>query len=140
KNELVIDECSISRNIQKPFLANVTEYSPPSPILYKENQLLFKTKIDSINQVSFIDLNNELLWLYSKKENINLGLLLKKKNDKKRFTNDALIYFFLAIIVILQLFLLSKNQVNRSEEHTSELQSRENLVCRLLLEKKKWTS
>src|SRR5690606_42124532 len=27
--------------------------------------------------------------------------------------------------------------VRRSEEHTSELQSRENLVCRLLLEKKK---
>src|SRR5207302_9847248 len=26
---------------------------------------------------------------------------------------------------------------DRSEEHTSELQSRENLVCRLLLEKKK---
>src|SRR5690606_8666660 len=32
----------------------------------------------------------------------------------------------------------SSNGVNlRSEEHTSELQSRENLVCRLLLEKKK---
>src|SRR5690606_40906915 len=34
-----------------------------------------------------------------------------------------------------------RNQLNgnwiRSEEHTSELQSRENLVCRLLLEKKK---
>src|SRR5690606_3938781 len=28
------------------------------------------------------------------------------------------------------------NEVSRSEEHTSELQSRENLVCRLLLEKK----
>src|SRR5690606_40875870 len=28
---------------------------------------------------------------------------------------------------------------SRSEEHTSELQSRENLVCRLLLEKKKIT-
>src|SRR5690606_40161773 len=28
----------------------------------------------------------------------------------------------------------------RSEEHTSELQSRENLVCRLLLEKKKDTT
>src|SRR5699024_11953206 len=27
---------------------------------------------------------------------------------------------------------------NRSEEHTSELQSRFDLVCRLLLEKKKW--
>src|SRR5690606_40541853 len=29
---------------------------------------------------------------------------------------------------------------DRSEEHTSELQSRENLVCRLLLEKKKQTT
>src|SRR5690606_41919601 len=28
-------------------------------------------------------------------------------------------------------------ELGRSEEHTSELQSRENLVCRLLLEKKK---
>src|SRR5690606_41360636 len=30
--------------------------------------------------------------------------------------------------------------IARSEEHTSELQSRENLVCRLLLEKKKRTN
>src|SRR5690606_40120680 len=29
------------------------------------------------------------------------------------------------------------HEEGRSEEHTSELQSRENLVCRLLLEKKK---
>src|SRR5690606_40912425 len=29
------------------------------------------------------------------------------------------------------------SEMGRSEEHTSELQSRENLVCRLLLEKKK---
>src|SRR5690606_41959146 len=29
-----------------------------------------------------------------------------------------------------------QNVMGRSEEHTSELQSRENLVCRLLLEKK----
>src|SRR2546430_4831164 len=28
-------------------------------------------------------------------------------------------------------------KINRSEEHTSELQSQSNLVCRLLLEKKK---
>src|SRR2546427_8673898 len=31
-------------------------------------------------------------------------------------------------------------QVFRSEEHTSELQSQSNLVCRLLLEKKKITT
>src|SRR5436309_7742698 len=30
-----------------------------------------------------------------------------------------------------------RSRRDRSEEHTSELQSRENLVCRLLLEKKK---
>src|SRR5690606_207596 len=32
---------------------------------------------------------------------------------------------------------LAQPNPSRSEEHTSELQSRENLVCRLLLEKKK---
>src|SRR5436309_12665700 len=31
----------------------------------------------------------------------------------------------------------ARQSLARSEEHTSELQSRENLVCRLLLEKKK---
>src|SRR5690606_41324184 len=46
----------------------------------------------------------------------------------------------------LRLQLENWRQVNpshpasRSEEHTSELQSRENLVCRLLLEKKKQTT
>src|SRR2546430_8445923 len=32
---------------------------------------------------------------------------------------------------------LSRAKAQRSEEHTSELQSQSNLVCRLLLEKKK---
>src|SRR2546422_2121313 len=32
-----------------------------------------------------------------------------------------------------------KNTKYRSEEHTSELQSRLHIVCRLLLEKKTWT-
>src|SRR6478752_10511568 len=37
-----------------------------------------------------------------------------------------------------ELFLIrSANLASRSEEHTSELQSRLHLVCRLLLEKKK---
>src|SRR5690625_5373645 len=34
-------------------------------------------------------------------------------------------------------FVSSQNRCERSEEHTSELQSRGHLVCRLLLEKKK---
>src|SRR2546427_7110949 len=33
--------------------------------------------------------------------------------------------------------LASAKSISRSEEHTSELQSQSNLVCRLLLEKKK---
>src|SRR5690606_41270739 len=43
-----------------------------------------------------------------------------------------------AIIVVHHQKLFDAALVkDRSEEHTSELQSRENLVCRLLLEKKK---
>src|SRR5690606_40259265 len=38
----------------------------------------------------------------------------------------------------IRIFTISKCPSSaRSEEHTSELQSRENIVCRLLLEKKK---
>src|SRR5207302_11423871 len=37
----------------------------------------------------------------------------------------------------MELAAEAREVVKRSEEHTSELQSRENLVCRLLLEKKK---
>src|SRR5260370_39185827 len=40
-----------------------------------------------------------------------------------------------AIVVVERISF--NNQTNRSEEHTSELQSHLNLVCRLLLEKKK---
>src|SRR5256885_6373585 len=38
---------------------------------------------------------------------------------------------------VLEVPALGKEAVERSEEHTSELQSPCNLVCRLLLEKKK---
>src|SRR5690606_40315506 len=40
-------------------------------------------------------------------------------------------------IVQEEMFNFKSLLILRSEEHTSELQSRENLVCRLLLEKKK---
>src|SRR2546426_12261390 len=41
------------------------------------------------------------------------------------------------LVVIVVFFLTFFNTYSRSEEHTSELQSPCNLVCRLLLEKKK---
>src|SRR5258708_17473765 len=37
-------------------------------------------------------------------------------------------------------FVLQRQQLIRSEEHTSELQSPDHLVCRLLLDKKKTSS
>src|SRR3712207_7505787 len=43
---------------------------------------------------------------------------------------------FLGFLVLFEL-LLHVSALIRSEEHTSELQSRQYLVCRLLLEKKK---
>src|SRR2546430_1162960 len=44
---------------------------------------------------------------------------------------------FVATKTADQLDLQALHRVRRSEEHTSELQSQSNLVCRLLLEKKK---
>src|SRR5688572_32244845 len=38
-----------------------------------------------------------------------------------------------------RIFFFADDGLHRSEEHTSELQSQSNLVCRLLLEKKKKT-
>src|SRR5690606_41395469 len=40
-----------------------------------------------------------------------------------------------AVVKVAVLADINRNAWPRSEEHTSELQSRENLVCRLLLEK-----
>src|SRR5690606_41277629 len=43
------------------------------------------------------------------------------------------------LVILALLVVCALVYRRRSEEHTSELQSRENLVCRLLLEKKKKT-
>ena len=79
-------------------------------IFYKKN----KGKKISENQ-----LNDEIF----KELRLHENIILDDFNNK---TNERLLY---------SLFNLVDN--NRSEEHTSELQSRRNLVCRLLLEKKK---
>src|SRR5690625_5747771 len=43
----------------------------------------------------------------------------------------------IAAFIGMSMGATKKRMMNRSEEHTSELQSRGHLVCRLLLEKKK---
>src|SRR5258707_4566063 len=44
---------------------------------------------------------------------------------------------FLVYAIAFWIVAVDQEDRNRSEEHTSELQSRQYLVCRLLLEKKK---
>ena len=74
---------------------------------------------------------------YEKKRNLwgedksRKGLRLK---DFSQLTEKQLIYPYLFRRIIKNRY---KRQMERSEEHTSELQSPCNLVCRLLLEKKK---
>src|SRR5256886_11804448 len=51
--------------------------------------------------------------------------------------NPNALFFTGLLLRAVQLPLASQSASKRSEEHTSELQSQSNLVCRLLLEKKK---
>src|SRR5690554_7782331 len=69
------------------------------------------------------------------------GLEKELSQGFRKTTNNRM--ELLAVIVALEALKSNKHKVTiysdskRSEEHTSELQSRPHLVCRLLLEKKK---
>src|SRR5690606_39424104 len=62
--------------------------------------------------------------------------VIKQNKNTMNKTMKNIVNALFAVVFILLGTQLSYGQY-RSEEHTSELQSRENLVCRLLLEKKK---
>src|SRR2546427_6168028 len=67
---------------------------------------------------------------------------LKHLNQRKKSMKKTLLFAALGIAGMLTTLTAATAQVagsTRSEEHTSELQSQSNLVCRLLLEKKKKT-
>src|SRR3989442_8143962 len=59
--------------------------------------------------------------------------------DEQYRQERALFGFFVSGLASLESFAFAAHAAaaHRSEEHTSELQSRPHLVCRLLLEKKK---
>src|SRR3712207_7938877 len=62
------------------------------------------------------------------------GILGDKKGRLSVLFGSILLY---SLANIANGLVTNYNQYLRSEEHTSELQSRQYLVCRLLLEKKK---
>src|SRR5947207_8493677 len=65
------------------------------------------------------------------------GLLRKEWFHIKRDRRTATVLLMLPVVQVLLFGYAIRTDVDRSEEHTSELQSHSDLVCRLLLEKKK---
>src|SRR5699024_6047417 len=68
------------------------------------------------------------IWLPPHAAKVNIRILEKANN-------------FISVLILIVSFLsdhVHLNYILASEEHTSELQSRFDLVCRLLLEKKKF--
>src|SRR3712207_6873050 len=98
---------------------------PPRSTLFPYTTL-FRSSQNHIDEpranykVNFIDLENTKEYRHIKKlESVNIGDTLSVIHESENVNITA--------------------RVIRSEEHTSELQSRQYLVCRLLLEKKKKT-
>src|SRR5438132_10543018 len=63
--------------------------------------------------------------------------VLPERRDKTWIFHDVDVARVELILEIRREFANFEDQLDRSEEHTSELQSHSDLVCRLLLEKKK---
>src|SRR2546430_11459021 len=64
---------------------------------------------------------------------------LFRSHEKKRFLDCIKVFVCNSKAEMCRLLKKHYDRPKRSEEHTSELQSQSNLVCRLLLEKKKDT-
>src|SRR5688572_31108969 len=76
---------------------------------------------------------------------IGLRISKRRPNKKHPFGFGKSLFFWTLISAIVMLIFgaglsvyFGVQRFLRSEEHTSELQSQSNLVCRLLLEKKKY--
>src|SRR5699024_11350863 len=61
---------------------------------------------------------------------------ISSSDSSEAFRIASCILFKSKLTIAPSLFLICVINLSRSEEHTSELQSRFDLVCRLLLEKK----
>src|SRR5690606_22880704 len=108
------------------------------PVSYDQLRPLFWNGDDedgigqAVPELSFSRLSEALKKLSKETKLVNDPAKLKSMLYSSELMNaDAVRYS------VLPLGESDERRVQRSEEHTSELQSRENLVCRLLLEKKK---
>src|SRR2546430_9010694 len=90
---------------------------PPRSTLFPYTTL-FRSSEDELVNLSDISKSGGIINAY---EALKLASTLNTNTNKKEKLEKSTLH-------------------NRSEEHTSELQSQSNIVCRLLLEKKKKTS
>src|SRR5690606_39320910 len=107
-----------------------------SPVL----SIAITKKPDAVAEKRANDLQTKDQTFFLKVTNINtVAAVAQGTLDQKTLVESALLY-----LCQIQHFFLFQSAVfilhHRSEEHTSELQSRENLVCRLLLQTKKENS
>src|SRR3712207_8686206 len=75
--------------------------------------------------------------LETRSENVPVGSPPARKPSRGHGGRTIAPYLFLLPFFLIYAVFLIYPVLARSEEHTSELQSRQYLVCRLLLEKKK---
>src|SRR5699024_11633881 len=75
-------------------------------------------------------------WLHIVIANPTKALLISISSKQKKKDFMVRKFMITSMIVVNKQSLIRYHEI-RSEEHTSELQSRFDLVCRLLLEKKK---
>src|SRR3712207_7856863 len=64
------------------------------------------------------------------------SILVSRIVNTKEYNEHKIVIVDAGYHILLDAALLKQEYPQRSEEHTSELQSRQYLVCRLLLEKK----
>src|SRR5690625_6955483 len=81
-------------------------------------------------------LQREVLYTHFKNEYKEVGESIDVKKDRIDIPINVGKTFALGLVQVQTGPVFSFNISDRSEEHTSELQSRGHLVCRLLLEKK----
>src|SRR5688572_4476249 len=131
------------------------------PLPYEEPQQLINIATEQRNQAldgqgmfsvpDFLDLQQSAKTLEHVAFYQNSGTMLTEGGDPERVLGAAVTADYFSVLrvkpVLGRVFTHDEDKpgapavvvLSRSEEHTSELQSQSNLVCRLLLEKKKKT-
>src|SRR3712207_7467030 len=99
-------------------------------MIHMEYYLVVSTVMMFAGIYGFLTRRNTLAILISIELMLNATDINFAVFNRFLFPEDTEGYFF-------ALFSIAISAAERSEEHTSELQSRQYLVCRLLLEKKK---